>query len=317
MSHLPPPVPGTGVIPVTGTDLEEPPPIEAHPIDAEALRRVLMRIEADANRKGWDHVPAQLYLIADTSDEHTAFVMRRLAELNRRAARAIRVGPYTAAEFLPPGALHMGGFRGPWEPLRTLALNMAYARPGEISEQMEAACEADTGMRVSDGVRMLRHFLRVPGAVAVALLAEVWVRVVDPEEHAAEMQRRLAGDATFVSYADLPDSTEARMVKAIDLCDVSHTVTRHRGDKPQIVVDAEGPRTMIVPGGTSEEVTAHSDTYAAGEITTSLRILADYITGRTPPPEQDAFEQRYPSLHARWASGDEQAYRDGPPVPLL
>ena len=120
-------------------------------------------------------------------------------------------------------------------------------------------------------ITMMRDLFRQPGIVGFATVGEAWHNT--EREH---LDRAVAGK---VNLGDVPSSVEVRIVYAIDLADRAHHVQRIRGAKPTLSVD--------VP--------------MRGDFTTSMRILADMTTGRTPPPEK--YGERYPTLSDVLTSG--------------
>lgn len=116
-----------------------------------------------------------------------------------------------------------------------------------------------------ESVATVLEVLRAPGVFGFAMVAEKW-RNSDPEV----VRRAVAGE---VNLGDVPGSVECRQLVAVTTAGRVMEVERVRGRKPELHMDADALR---------------------GDISTSLRILADAAAGQVPPPEQ--FEQRYPTL---------------------
>lgn len=107
--------------------------------------------------------------------------------------------------------------------------------------------------------------LRAPGVFGFAMVAEKW-RNDDPEV----VRRAVAGE---VNLGDVPGSVECRQLIAVTTGGRVMAVDRVRGRKPELSMDADNLR---------------------GDISTSLRIMCDLITGQVPP--EGEFAQRYPTL---------------------
>lgn len=168
--------------------------------DVQAVERLLMRIEADAHRGGWDQPPA-LYLLFDRSHRETAEHYRCL--MAPRRGPAVLCGPY-GAQSMVPAAVFDGS---PPVALFRLALNLTHGRDVQP-------------------VAVFLAELRQPGFIGVAFLNESWTMRMTEEEHAALDPKR--------RYADTPGATEERNVVAIDTADVRYMVNRTRGSKPEV-----------------------------------------------------------------------------------
>lgn len=116
-----------------------------------------------------------------------------------------------------------------------------------------------------EAVTQVLEVLRAPGVFGFAMVAEKW-RNSEPDA----VRRAVAGE---VNLGDVPGSVECRQLVAVTTAGRVMEVERVRGRKPELHMDADTLR---------------------GDISTSLRILADAVAGQVPPPEQ--FEQRYPTL---------------------
>ncbi len=122
-----------------------------------------------------------------------------------------------------------------------------------------------------DNVAQMRAALDWPGLVGFLTVGEAWHNTEQTDVHCA-----IRGE---VNLGDVPGSVECRVVYGVDLADRAHRAQRVRGRKPEL--DMEAPMR--------------------GDVTTSMRIIADAVTGRTPPPDQ--FAARYPTLSDLVESG--------------
>jgi hypothetical protein len=239
---------------------------DPHPADVDLLLRVLRRVEADAHRKGWDSTPMTLFTVYEHGDEDTDYVYRKLCGANPRTPVTVRVGGYTAQAIIPPQLLTGTPGVPPYEALRTYAMNLAY-------------CPDD-----SDGYRpvnVIRSVLRLRGVIAVGCVYEAWQRLIASDQALAAELADAAPD-----YSTMPDSVEMRVAAAVDLEGRLHQVKRTRGDRPVTV----GGYTVLVPG--HGEVQQAADVNGHGDVSNSLRILADMIVGKTPA-DQEGFDARY------------------------
>jgi hypothetical protein len=247
------------------------------PVDVPLLMRVLKRIEADGQRRGWDRNPATPFIVYDHTNASTQRILHSVVGGTPRIWPSARVGTYTGQYLIPAGMLDAPDDAGPWESLRRFAMNLAYTA-------------RDDGTGCYRQVNVMRSVLRLPGIAGVGLMSEAWMRELTAEQAEAECGR-------FVRYADQPDSVEVRNIYFADLHDRIHLVRRSRGDKPFTVETGDGGlRTMIRPNAEQAGQTAEPDAPVTGDITTSLRIICDTITGRTPEPTPEAFAARYPTL---------------------
>lgn len=165
-------------------------------IDPDAIGRLLLRVEADAHRRGWDQ-PAVLYVLYDARDSETDRVYRHLMGIR---GPAIRVQPYAAQSAVPGYALD----GNPAHALFRFALN--------IKGSDHPIVEAVVGM------------MRQPGFVGMAFLYEGYARSYGTRE-----ERDAEGDVLF---ADMPGSVEMRGVLAADIGGIDYLVARSRGEKP-------------------------------------------------------------------------------------
>lgn len=210
-------------------------------VDEATFGRLLLRIESDVHRGGWEQRPSVFILIDADGHQDTAMDLLRFM---RTAGPSIRVGGFMALTMIAP--LYFARTPGtPWEALRNFALNVAYADHPQPAR--------------------LREVLRVPGVIGAAAAANVWGHN-DPEVR----ERVIAGE---VQVADVPGAFEARRLTAVTTDGRIRTVTRVRGRKPQLDGNEDDLR---------------------GDISTSLRILCDTISGNLPARED--FDSRYPTL---------------------
>ncbi len=125
-----------------------------------------------------------------------------------------------------------------------------------------------------DAAAML-GMLRRPGVLGFAAVTEAWgVERADPTAFRKLLvQAARDGDrGRFDTFQRTDGSFESRNVWSIDLADRAHRVSRARGAGQELEMD--GP--------------------FRGDFTTSMRILADAVTGQTPPLTE--FAERYPTL---------------------
>jgi hypothetical protein len=255
------------------------PRTDTGPVDVELLLRLLRRVEADGNRRGWDSTPLTLFAVYEHADEHTHAIYRKFCGSDPRVPASARVGGYTAQPLFPPQILYATGIPV-YEALRNYAVNIAYCPKGDTPEYR--------------GVNMCRHLLRLPGVVAVGVTYEAWQREAMSRE---DLERELVVDAP--DFSTMPGSVEMRNAMAVDLEGRTHEVKRTRGDRPVTV----GGYRMLVPGH-GEQVGERADTNTRGDLSNSLRILVDMITGSSPGPE--GFDERYTSYRASLRSRLEQ-----------
>jgi hypothetical protein len=174
-------------------------------VDNVLMGRLLIRLEQDANRGGWDG-PAALYVLYDWHDRGTEAAYKDLMAV-RRGAPA-RCGPYAAQSMVPSDAL--SGIAS--HALFRLALNVSQSdHPAPTS---------------------FIKLMRQPGFLGVAFQCESWTRTMTSDE-------RDAYDIN-VRFADLPDSKEARGVYAADVSGGVYAAQRIRGEKPWLLVPGAG-----------------------------------------------------------------------------
>lgn len=210
-------------------------------VDEATFGRLLLRIESDVHRGGWEQPPWVFILVDADGHPDTAMDMLRFM---RTAGPSIRVGGLLALTLIAPTYFARTSGK-PWEALRTFALNVAYADHPQPAR--------------------LREVLAVPGVIGAAAAANVWGHS-DPQVR----DRAIAGE---VHIADAPGAFEARRLTAVTLDGRIRTVTRVRGHKPKLDGNEDDLR---------------------GDISTSLRILCDTISGNLPARED--FDSRYPTL---------------------
>lgn len=169
-------------------------------IDADRMGRLLLKLEADAHRGGWD-APANMFVLYDSRDVATDQAYRQM--MGRFAGPPSRLGPYAAHGAVPPGSLD--GY--PQHALFRLALYLSGSDHPHVA--------ALVGM------------LRQPGFLGVAFQHEGWVR-----EARDDAERESWGKQRF---ADMPGSREYRMVHAVDIGGGYHAARRVRGEKPDLL----------------------------------------------------------------------------------
>jgi hypothetical protein len=169
-------------------------------LDQEALGRLLLRVEAEAHRRGWDE-PAAFYVLYDARDQATDRAYRSIMS---GMGSAIRVAPY-AAQSAIPAAVFDGN---PAHALFRFNLNL----------------RSNHAM-----IKVLLDHFRQPGFVGVAFQVETWMRYADSKE-----ERDALGPKRF---AGLVGSIEARHVMAADIAGKDYVVQRQRGEKPVILED--------------------------------------------------------------------------------
>lgn len=166
--------------------------------DSEAIGRLLLRIEADAHRYGWDE-PADLYVLYDARDIESDREYRHV--LGVRRGPAVRCWPYAAQSAVPRHALD--------------------GNPAHAVFRFSLTARTD-----HPAAEYVFGTLRQPGFVGMAMLHEGWQLTV-----ANEGEREALGD---VRFADTPGAVEARYVLATDSAGVDYMVQRVRGMKPRL-----------------------------------------------------------------------------------
>lgn len=246
-------------------------------LDLDQLRPLLVRLEADAHRRGWVSHGSGLtvYCLYDGADVVTsAFLDQTMGGLGG----AVRVGGRYCARTMLPASMFDRAAAGepgkPYEFLRRFALNVAFADDDDVP----------LGSAVPPGgLEYMRMLLRQPGIFGFAATYEAYAML-----SAAPMDN--IGPDTRIG--DEPGAREVRMLLAVDALDRVHEVRRFRGDKPEVIMDAP----------------------MRGDISTSLRILVDTVFHRLPPATPEGFAERYPTIneyHARRRAAQDP---DGPPA---
>lgn len=214
-------------------------------VNEEELGRLLLRVESDVHRGGWDR-PGLAFMFVDAGAHvESAMGLRRIL---RGAGPSVRVGDYLAQPMLRLGGAAIPAGMTPWTALRRFAMTVAYGESSGAEPVVEVL-----------GV------LRMPGIFGFASVNEKW-----GSKDAAALRQAVAGE---VNLGDVPGSVETRHLIAVTTTARVMTVERVRGSKPVLRPDEDHLR---------------------GDISTSLRILCDAITGQVPPI--DEFEERYPTL---------------------
>lgn len=190
-------------------------------VDAELMGRLLLRLESDAHRQGWDGQPA-LFVLYGNQDADTDRTYR--SAMGRWDASPARCGPYSAIRFAPPGAL--AGY--PQHALFRLALNLSGSE--------------------HPNVKLLIEELRAPGFLGMAFLHEGWQRQFDDEEDEAAARR------TGRRYADMPGSKEIRLVAAADIVGNDYWVDRVRGEKPKLWRSGQPSKRERIEGSIAESL---------------------------------------------------------------
>lgn len=228
--------------------MDEPPrPIDpAAPIDVGAVGRLLLRVEADNHRRGWDQ-PDAAYVLYDArgNDGATDRIYRQMLGANPHLRRASRTPPYVAQPFLDGYHWRRQAGTPPYEQLRSFVLNLAYI------DRDNAPPEA------VEGTGQLLASLSLHGVLGFAALIEAWGSA--DRDHIA---KAIHGGAHI---AHALDAVEMRVLYAVDLTNRVYVVLRQRGRRPELDDDA----------GTTR-----------GDYTTSLRLLVAAVTGTLPPPEE-------------------------------
>lgn len=170
-------------------------------VDVELFGRLISRLEADANKHGWDE-PHHLVIIYDHRDPVTGPAYRG----SMGSHPATKLGPYIA-QMMPPLPAGNGAhvvFR--------FALNLLAAG-------------------VSPAADELRSVLTQPGFLGMAVLHEAWMATGTGQE---QMEALRSANRT-VALADMPGSKEVRMAVGVDREDRIYVCTRIRGEKPTLV----------------------------------------------------------------------------------
>jgi hypothetical protein len=186
-------------------------------VDTEAMGQLLLRLEADAHRAGWD-APAALYVLYDARDLGTD---RTYRQMMRWGGVPTRRGPYAAISAAPPGSLD--GY--PQHGLFRMALNFSHSD--------------------HPATRAMLGVLRQPGFLGAAFVCEAWSRETDDQaEREAWRGKR---------FADMPGSMEIRTVNAADVGGADWVVRRVRGDKPKMWTSGD-PGLSNVEGSVVESL---------------------------------------------------------------
>jgi hypothetical protein len=182
-------------------------------IDLERFRGLLLRVEADVHRCGWEHNP-HLRVLYDTAaaDGETQQLYHRLVGCNPRCGPPTRWQGYAAQNIFGPD-LFAAIDGAPWEHLHTFAMNVAYAEPG-----IEAA-------------DLMREFLAQPGVLGFAFVCTGW-RLLHASR--AEFEQFATGR---LNPADHPRGKESRLLTGIDVHGRIYQVERTRGERPVLVED--------------------------------------------------------------------------------
>lgn len=170
--------------------------VQTASIDQEILGRLLLRIEADSHRGGWD-APSRMFVVYDARHAVTDRTYRGLMS---SLGPTIRCGPYAACQAVPTSA--MDGYAS--HAALRMALNLGTDHPA---------------------ARMLVDHWRQPGFLGFALMCETWSRQMTAEERGEVRGRRLA---------DIPGSYESRMVTSGDVSGAIRYVCRIRGEAPKL-----------------------------------------------------------------------------------
>lgn len=199
-------------------------------------RRLLSALESDTHRRGWGQNPALVVLYEATAVD-TDQLFRHILGKNPKLPAATRVDGLVAQQMLGEyvfGRAHRETGQEPWEVLRNMAINLAYAP--------EAPAPA----------RMLET-LRQPGVFGFAVVHEAFgVRPTDRQEAVAFAR----GDTPIERH---PGAGDYRCVYAVTVGGDLSEVIRRRGERPEVEMDANRRR---------------------GDLSTSLRIIADAVAGR-------------------------------------
>ena len=166
--------------------------------DPDLIGRLVLRVEADAHRGGWD-APAALYVLYDTTDPDTDATYRDVMAPRRGAP--VRCHPYAGQSAVPESAFH----GNPAHALFRFALNTRGDHP------------------MAD---LVLGTIRRPGFLGLAFLYEGWMRTAKTKE-----ERDALG---AVRFADIPGSVELRSIMAADIAGNDYLVMRERGQKPEL-----------------------------------------------------------------------------------
>ncbi len=250
--------------------ISETEPLAVPDIDLDKLGQLLLKVESHVHRSGWDQ-PVQVRVIYDHGADGGATdrVFRRITPPEYEVA-PVRHGPYTATTLFGPRILYHISGAPVWQQLRTLVMAIAFPGPLDDGRVIDGVSPVWDNVKLIKFIEMMHEMLRQPGMVGFCAVAEAWKNSAPPGGYeGSPLQQALHGK---VNLGDVPTSVETRMVYCVDLADRVHHVGRDRGKKPGLAVDV-GMR---------------------GDLTTSMRILADVATGRTPP--LDKFDEHYPTL---------------------
>ncbi len=178
-------------------------------VDVDKFHRLMLRLEADAHRLGWEHLPQLRVVYDDTAaDGETDRTFRR--HLGQRIGNATRVDGYAAQLLVRAEILDMMPGT-PWEKLGKIAFNMAFADPG--TEAVDAG----------------RALLTQPGVLGFMYVTLRW------KLEGATREEYEAFAAGKIEIADHPKGREVRVVHAVDATGRLHFAERVRGRKPEVL----------------------------------------------------------------------------------
>jgi hypothetical protein len=201
-------------------NMDEPPrPIDpAAPIDVGAVGRLLLRVEADNHRRGWDQ-PNAAYVLYDArgNDGATDRIYRQMLGASPRLRRASRVPPYVAQPFLDDHHWQQAGTPS-YEQLRRFVLNLAYIDPDEAPPE------------AVEGAGRLLASLSLHGVLGFAMQIEAW--------GSTDLDHTTKAIHGGAHIAHAPDAVEVRVLYAVDLTNRVYIVRRERGGKPVLDDDA-------------------------------------------------------------------------------
>jgi hypothetical protein len=177
-------------------------PTEIAAVDVEAVQALLLAVEREDHRHGWDNPNCNpgLFLL-----HHAHARTEAMGRALRRYGRPVTCGGYVATPLAPRFDL----------PIDPTVVLFRFAR----------RFAADTSLANA----MLRHICQ-PGLIGAGFVAEAWQLRATPEQ-IAQIQAEQAADPRK-SLADRVGSVEIRQAAAVDVAGRGYRAVRVRGEQP-------------------------------------------------------------------------------------
>lgn len=181
---------------------------EINYFDIECL---LFKIERIVNRDGWDE-PPRLMVVYQNGDTQTERNYRGVLE---QFGKPIKCGEYSAMQMCSPSDME------------GIASHIIFDMALRFMASSEGTADYTT--------EYILNTLRNPGFIGIILCCESWTSRISPEERNGRM------------LADIPGSLETRIISYGDVNGKSKSVSRARGEKPQLLDDMTGciPESLI------------------------------------------------------------------------